>query len=155
MCEKDWNFSAKVSRPPTRKRTCCCKGGCGFSTTCISIVSTPPSIWNGELDRRGNTKMPRTDLTWDTMDRLTAPTPQEAANKGRRQAAVRLLRAAMERELTPRQRQCVELCVLRGLSQVEAGQMLGLNKSTVCRHLQKAKRVLRRAASYAGMSKGL
>ncbi|MGI6254473.1 MAG: sigma-70 family RNA polymerase sigma factor [Acutalibacter sp.] len=99
--------------------------------------------------------MPRTDLTWETMDRLKSPLPQETANRGRRQAALRLLQSAMEGELTSRQRQCVELCVLRGLSQVEVGKMLGLNKSTVCRHLQKAKRILRRAASYAETFKGL
>ena len=48
-------------------------------------------------------------------------------------------------------RQCMELCVLQGLSQVEAGRQLGVNKATVCRHLQKAKRALRRAAGYAGL----
>ena len=68
---------------------------------------------------------------------------------------MKLLQTAMERELTPRQRQCVELCVLRGLSQVEVGRMLGVNKSTVCRHLKKATRVLRRAADYAGMTRTL
>ena len=31
----------------------------------------------------------------------------------------------------------MELCVLQGLSQVEAGRQLGVNKATVCRHLQK------------------
>lgn len=98
--------------------------------------------------------MPRT-LTWEAMDRLTAPRPQETANRGRRQAALQLLRTAMERELTPRQRQCVELCVLGGLSQVEVGRMLGLNKSTVCRHLKKAKHILRRAADYAEIAKGV
>ena len=98
--------------------------------------------------------MPRT-LTWDAMDKLTSPISQEAANRGRRQVALRLLRTDMDRELTPRQRQCVELCVLRGLSQVEVGRMLGLNKSTVCRHLKKAKQVLRRAADYGAMTKVL
>ena len=45
----------------------------------------------------------------------------------------------------------MELCVLQGLSQVGAGRQLGVNKATVCRHLQKAKRALRRAAGYAGL----
>ena len=72
------------------------------------------------------------------------PLGDTAANHKRRQAALRVLRLALQQELTPRQRQCMELCVLQGLSQVEAGRQLGVNKATVCRHLQKAKRALRR-----------
>lgn len=68
-----------------------------------------------------------------------------------RQEGLHVLRLALQQELTPRQRQCMELCVLQGLSQVEAGRQLGVNKATVCRHLQKAKRALRRAAGYAGL----
>lgn len=70
-----------------------------------------------------------------------------------KRAALRVLRAAMEQELTPRQRQCLELCILQGMSQAEAGRRLGLNKATVCRHLQKAGRSLRRAASYADLGR--
>lgn len=99
--------------------------------------------------------MRQRNLTWEAMDRLSAPRPQETANRGRRQAALRLLQEAMDRELTPRQRQCVELCVLRGLSQVEVGKLLGVNKSTICRHLKKAKGILRRAADYASVGRGL
>ena len=64
---------------------------------------------------------------------------------------VQVLTAAMGQELTPRQKQCMELCVLRGMSQVEASRLLGINKATVCRHIQKARRALKKAAGYAGM----
>ena len=62
--------------------------------------------------------------------------------------------AAMGRELTSRQRQCVELCVLRGTTQQQAGRLLGVNKATVCRHLQKSQRRPAQAALYAPLGKG-
>lgn len=96
--------------------------------------------------------MPRDVLSLDQLRGVTGtPLGDTAANHKRRQAALHVLRLALQQELTPRQRQCMELCVLQGLSQVEAGRQLGVNKATVCRHLQKAKRALRRAASYAGL----
>ena len=79
----------------------------------------------------------------------TSALGENAANRSQRE---RMLTAAMGQELTPRQKQCMELCVLRGMSQVEAGRLLGLNKSTVCRHIQKATCALKRAAGYATMA---
>lgn len=75
----------------------------------------------------------------------------EAANQSQRNTAAKVLWTAMKLELTPKQRECMELCVLRGMSQVEASRLLGINKATVCRHIQKARRALKRAAGYAGM----
>ena len=90
--------------------------------------------------------MPRDVLSLGQLRGVTGtPLGDTAANHKRRQAALRVLRLALQQELNPRQRQCMELCVLQGLSQ------LGVNKATVCRHLQKAKRALRRAAGYAGL----
>ena len=76
---------------------------------------------------------------------------QSGDNQDRIRRLLCNLPLAVQQELTPRQRQCMELCVLQGLSQVEAGRQLGVNKATVCRHLKKAKRALRRAAGYAGL----
>lgn len=96
--------------------------------------------------------MPRDVLSLDQLRGVTGtPLGDTAANHKRRQAALHVLRLALQQELTPRQRQCMELCVLQGLSQVEASRKLRVNKATVCRHLQKAKRALRRAAGYAGL----
>ena len=60
----------------------------------------------------------------------TSALGENAANRSQRERMVQVLTAAMGQELTPRQKQCMELCVLRGMSQVEAGRLLGLNKST-------------------------
>lgn len=89
-------------------------------------------------------------LSLDAIRSLAAhPLGEQAANSAQRRAAANVLWAAMEQELTPRQRQCVELCILRGMTQAEAGRLLGVGKSTVCRHLQKGLRALKRAARYA------
>ena len=94
-------------------------------------------------------------LSFDLLRRESVtPFGDTAANRDRLQSAARALWKALDQELTPRQKQCVELCVLRGLSQVEVRQLLGVNKSTVCRHLKKAKRSLKRAADYAALVPG-
>ena len=82
--------------------------------------------------------MPRDVLSLDQLRSVTGTAfGDTAANHKRRQAALHVLRLALQQELTPRQRQCMELCVLQGLSQVEAGRQLGVNKATVCRHLKR------------------
>lgn len=60
----------------------------------------------------------------------------------------KLLRLAIERELTPRQRECVRLYFYDRLTEEEIGRSLGIGKSTVCRHLQKAKARLYSAMRY-------
>ena len=75
----------------------------------------------------------------------------QAANQPQLKAAARVLWSAVDQELTPRQRECIQLCVLQGMSQVQASRLLGVNKATICRHMQKAKRSLKRAADYATM----
>lgn len=58
------------------------------------------------------------------------------------------LRLALERELTPRQRECVELYYYQGLTMEEVGKRLGIGKATVCRHLQKSEARLQRSIAY-------
>ncbi|MCG8458416.1 MAG: ECF-type sigma factor [Holophagales bacterium] len=48
-------------------------------------------------------------------------------------------------ELSPRQAQLVELRYFAGLTETEAGEVLGLSRVTVARDVQRAKRWLRRA----------
>lgn len=62
-----------------------------------------------------------------------------------------LVRKAVEQELTPRQRECVELYFFRRMTMEEVGEALGIGKATVCRHLQKSKRRLGRALGYAAL----
>ena len=61
-------------------------------------------------------------LSLDQLRGEIAAVPQgKTSNRPQLQAAAKVLWTAMDRELTPRQRQCMELCVLQGLSQVQAG----------------------------------
>ena len=54
--------------------------------------------------------MPRDVLSLDQLRSVTGtPLGDTAANHKRRQAALRVLRLALQQELTPRQRQCMEL----------------------------------------------
>ena len=60
----------------------------------------------------------------------------------------RNLRRAREQELTPRQRQMLELHYDQRLSVTEIAKELGVNSSTVSRHIMKARDKLRHIASY-------
>ncbi len=79
---------------------------------------------------------------------LAQPGPGEEEARSPR-VQPQLLRLAMEQELTPRQRECVELYFFRRLTMEEVGQELGIGKATVCRHLQKSKERLGKALRYA------
>ena len=85
---------------------------------------------------------------------LLAPWEDGSSNRRDLQGALKVLRFAMDRELTVRQRQCLELCVLRGMTQKEAGALLGINKATVCRHLKLAKARLKQVAGYYQVFQG-
>lgn len=60
----------------------------------------------------------------------------------------RNLRRAREQELTPRQRQMVELYFDQALSMAEIAETLGVNRSTVSRTLLRARRRLYRCLRY-------
>lgn len=93
-------------------------------------------------------------LSLDLMEQVTHfPWSGASTNRGELNQAGKVLRMAMEQDLTPRQRQCIELCVFQGLTLKEAGVLLGVNKSTVCRHLEKAKNRLEHAVSYARIAR--
>lgn len=61
---------------------------------------------------------------------------------------VRFLKNAIRDELTDQQRVCLQMSVFEGFSQREIAENLGLNASTVCRHIAAAKRKLRHVAQY-------
>lgn len=73
-------------------------------------------------------------------------------NRRALEKATRLLQTAMEQELTPRQRECVQLYYFQQLTMEEVGRQLGIGKATVCRHLQKSKRRLGHALTYSQIS---
>ena len=60
-----------------------------------------------------------------------------------------MIREICDRELTPRQREAILLCVFEGLTETEAAKRLGLNKSTVSRHIARAKKRIERSLRYA------
>ena len=74
------------------------------------------------------------------MDRMRSGRPRDPAN---------VIREICDRELTPRQRQVILMCVFEGLTEVEVARRLGINKSTVSRHIARAKRRIERSLRYA------
>lgn len=73
----------------------------------------------------------------------------ENGNQNDLRMAAALLRLAVKQELTGRQRECVERYYYRQQTMEEIGECLHISKSTVCRHLQRARLRLQRAVSYA------
>lgn len=92
-------------------------------------------------------------VSFDRMEGLLGRWDREelSTNRTRLRTAQAVMREAIGRELTERQRECVLLYYFQGLTQEEIAGRLGINKSTVCLHLQKARERLRQAvACYAG-----
>lgn len=75
---------------------------------------------------------------------------RELRAKRRQGNRERLVHRAMSSELTPRQRQCVELYYFGGMRQAQIARQLGIGKSSVCRHLQKGRVRLERVLRWAG-----
>lgn len=69
-------------------------------------------------------------------------------NKGDINKMKHLLKKAINRELTNKQRQCLMMYYFEGKKMTEIAKELNLNKSTVTRHIQKAKHNLKCAADY-------
>lgn len=76
-------------------------------------------------------------------------TTEQESNRAQLLQLQKLLRLAVEQELTDRQKECVMLYFYENLTEEQIGQRLGVGKSTVCRHLQKAKARLYRALKYS------
>ncbi len=60
----------------------------------------------------------------------------------------RNLTHALRQDITPRQREYMMLYYGKGMSMAQIGAMLGVNKSTVCRTLQRGRRRLYRCLRY-------
>ena len=69
-------------------------------------------------------------------------------NKQARQRMQRALQHAVQNELTQRQRDCLKLYYYENKSVVEIAEYYQLNRSTVSRHLQAAKKRLHRVLQY-------
>lgn len=81
---------------------------------------------------------------------LTAWNRQHAADNSEQLDRLRRnLRRAREQELTPRQRQMMELYFEQGLTMPQIAARLGVTTSTVSRTLRRARDRLRRCLRYA------
>ena len=81
---------------------------------------------------------------------LTVWTRQNAGDNSERLERLRRnLRQARERELTPRQRQMLELYYDQGMTIPQIAGELGLNRSTVSRTLSRGRKRLKRYLQYS------
>lgn len=81
---------------------------------------------------------------------LTVWSRQNAGDNSERLERLRRnLRQARERELTPRQRQMLELYYDQGMNIPQIAEELGVNRSTVSRTLRRARDRLYRCLRYA------
>lgn len=70
-------------------------------------------------------------------------------NEEQMERLLRNLRKAREEELTPRQRQMLEMRFDQNMNGAEIAEALGVNRSTVCRTIIRAKKRLRRCLEYS------
>ena len=78
-------------------------------------------------------------VSFELLEGIIASPAEEEGNENR----PRLASAAwqvFENELTDRQKACVELCALRGMTVQAAAQQLGISPQAVHRHLQAGKK---------------
>lgn len=87
-------------------------------------------------------------LSFDLMENMVAAKNARETNDEDRKRILRVLRKAVQGELTQRQMECVKLCYGENVSQKEAAVRLGLKPATVSRHLKKARARIRRVMSY-------
>lgn len=97
----------------------------------------------------------RRTVSFERLERILGQSDgqQEVTNRRELKTAKAVLRRALTRELTARQLECVQLYYYEGLTEEEVGARLGIGKSTVCRHLQRARKRLQWALSYAGAAR--
>ena len=89
-------------------------------------------------------------LSFDLLEKIiAAPEPPEE-DEGLQRLA-RAAWAVYENELTPRQRACMEMCMLRGLHTGEAAQTLGISPQAVSRHIRMGRRRMANVLRYCRM----
>lgn len=72
-----------------------------------------------------------------------------ADNSEQRERLLRNLRTVLDEELTPRQRQMIQLYFFQKKNIPQIAAELGLNRSTVCRTLNRGKNNIRRCLRYS------
>ncbi len=93
--------------------------------------------------------MRRTNLSLDLFgDRLNVSSGPEQEDTQHRQM-LRVLRRAVEGELTERQRECVRLRYMEGKSVKQVAAELGVTPPTASKHLKKARQRLGTVVGYS------
>lgn len=84
-------------------------------------------------------------------DALYRPAQEPARDTNRRELdeAARLLRIAIQNELTDRQRACLTLYYMEGNTMQEIAEQLGTTRGNVSKRIKKAVERLRRALRYS------
>ena len=83
---------------------------------------------------------------------LAAAQTGGATNRRMLDAAGRVVDQGLAVRFPSRQYECVTLCMVYGLTLKQAGEKLGINPTTVWRHLQRARKRLEMAVRYAGLA---
>lgn len=90
----------------------------------------------------------RNALLYDALYR-PAQEPAHSTNRRDLEEAARLLRIAIENELTERQRVCLTLYYIEGHTMQEVADLLGTTRGNVSKRVKKAVERLRRALRYS------
>lgn len=75
--------------------------------------------------------------------------PQDEDSRQEHDRLLRLLRQAVQNELTARQAHCVRMYYFENKKQAQIGKELGITEATVSRHIKKARSRLFHALRYA------
>lgn len=78
---------------------------------------------------------------YDSMDNLSS------TNSAVIKHSIKVLKKAIDKGLTERQKQCIVLCFYEKMTLQEIGNELGIDKSTVSRHIKAGKKRLERILS--------
>lgn len=80
---------------------------------------------------------------------LYNPPVEADTNNVKRQRIAKAIIEIMKKELTQKQLDCFKLVIIEEHSITEAAKILGVNKSTVSRHIARAKDIIQQALKYS------
>ena len=108
----------------------------------VSIITK--EVFGEMNDTRSIQNIRETHASFQVWLENVAETNEENLARARRG-----LRVAIKDELTPRQQMFLQMHFCEGLSYQEIGERCGVNKSTVCRSINRSAATLRRCVKYA------
>ncbi len=100
-----------------------------------------------------NKKLSLTEFTESIAGMMAYNKEYQYTNESEYKRLLRILSKVVAGELTERQRQCIVMRYYKNLTVTEIGHQLGIGKSTVSRHIKKAKSRLYKILDYYILSK--